>query len=394
MQDVRPGRARSVLIGAQVLASTLLLICSAVFLRGALAAARVEPGVRVSDTVVVTLANESRRPAVLAALSTDPVVSMVSASSPRDGRFATVRATDTGVVAPYAYQLVSSDYFAVMGIDVARGRAFSADERSVESGTAIVSARLADRMWPGGDALGRAIRVSLPSLAGVSAAGERAQAAQRTFTIIGVAHQRPENYAFSDGAPDLYLPAEPTSAGTQLMLRVREDPLRARALLLDRLTAVDPALGNVRTMQSIFRGLETILRIASIVTVLLGGLALLLTASGLFSVLSYVVQQRTREIGVRMALGASARTVARMVVLESARPVGLGLAGGVLLAGGLSGALMASPAASQVGGMVQVLDPISYIFSLAVIAVACVISAAVPAWRAARVNPMTTLRKD
>jgi hypothetical protein len=331
---------------------------------------------------------------VLAALSAEPVVSMVSASSPRDGRFATVRASDTGIVAPHAYQLVSSDYFAVMGIDVARGRAFSADERGVESGVAIVSSGLADRMWPGGDALGRTIRASLPSPAGDSDAEKSGPAPQRIFTIIGIAHQRPENYAFSDGAPDLYLPTEPTGAGTQLMLRVRDEPLRARALLLDRLTAVDPALGNVRTMQSIFRGLETILRIAFIVTVLLGGLALLLTASGLFSVLSYVVQQRTREIGVRMALGASARAVAGMVVLESARPVGLGLAGGVLLAGSLSGALMASPAASEVGGMVQVLDPISYASSLIVIAVACVISAAVPAWRAARVNPMTTLRKD
>ena len=179
-----------------------------------------------------------------------------------------------------------------------------------------------------------------------------------------------------------------------MVLRVNEDPLSARARLLDRLMRVDPALAHVRTLRSIFRGRETILRIAFLVAVVLGGLALLLTVSGLFSVLSFLVQQRRKEIGVRMALGASTRAVARLVLLESARPVIVGAAGGALLASGAAGALMATPVAAAIGSIVHVLDPVAYAAALLVIVAACSLAASVPAWWAARVDPMISLRTE
>jgi ABC-type antimicrobial peptide transport system permease subunit len=136
------------------------------------------------------------------------------------------------------------------------------------------------------------------------------------------------------------------------------------------------------------------LQIAFWLTVVLGGLALVLTVSGLFSVLSYVVEQQTKEIGVRMALGATTRNVVELVLSQSLRPVGIGLAAGGGLAAALATVLMATPDASEFGGWVDVFDPVAYAASLLVIVTSCVLAVSVPALRAARIDPIATLRKD
>ena len=136
------------------------------------------------------------------------------------------------------------------------------------------------------------------------------------------------------------------------------------------------------------------LQIAFWLTVVLGGLALVLTVSGLFSVLSYVVEQQAKEIGVRMALGAATRNVVGLVLSQSLRPVGVGLAAGGGLAAALAMVLMATPDASEIGGWVHVFDPVAYAASLLVIVTSCVLAVSVPALRAARIDPIATLRKD
>jgi len=126
----------------------------------------------------------------------------------------------------------------------------------------------------------------------------------------------------------------------------------------------------------------------------LGALALLLTLSGLFSVLSYLVEQRTREIGVRMALGATARDVIWLVVSQSIGPVGVGLLVGGGAAVGLAALLLATPAAETIGAIVHVLDPVAYGASFVVIIAACLLAAAFPASRAARLDPTRALRQE
>jgi ABC-type antimicrobial peptide transport system permease subunit len=116
--------------------------------------------------------------------------------------------------------------------------------------------------------------------------------------------------------------------------------------------------------------------------------------SGLFGVLSYLVEQRRQEIGVRMALGATAGKVAVLVVSQSLRPVGIGLAAGAGLAGSLAIALMSTPAAALIGQIVHVFDPVAYGASLLCIVTACVLAASIPALRAARIDPMKVLRTD
>jgi ABC-type antimicrobial peptide transport system permease subunit len=137
-----------------------------------------------------------------------------------------------------------------------------------------------------------------------------------------------------------------------------------------------------------------VLRFVFSVSVVLGGLALLLTVSGLFSVLSYVVEQRAREIGVRVALGATTRTVVGFVLSQSLRPVGIGLLAGGGLAVALAIVLLSTPAAAEIGGTIQVFDPLAYVASMLVIVTGCLLATSIPALRAARLDPITTLRQD
>jgi len=130
------------------------------------------------------------------------------------------------------------------------------------------------------------------------------------------------------------------------------------------------------------------------VTMLLGGLALVLTVSGLFSVLSYLVEQQAKEIGVRIALGATTTDVVRLVLSQSLRPVAIGLAAGGGLAAAVAIVLMTTPDAAALSGWVHVFDPVAYAASVLVIVTSCVLAVSVPALRAAGIDPSATLRKD
>jgi ABC-type antimicrobial peptide transport system permease subunit len=136
------------------------------------------------------------------------------------------------------------------------------------------------------------------------------------------------------------------------------------------------------------------LQIAFWVSVILGGLALVLTVSGLFSVLSYLVEQRKKEIGVRMALGASSQKVTRLILAQTTRPVVYGLGAGVALAAALATILIATPVGATISEIVHVTDPVAYASSLLVIVAACALAAAIPASRAAKLDPMRTLREE
>jgi ABC-type antimicrobial peptide transport system permease subunit len=137
-----------------------------------------------------------------------------------------------------------------------------------------------------------------------------------------------------------------------------------------------------------------LLGIAFWVSLVLGGLALLLTVTGLFSVLSYLVQQRTKEIGVRMALGASSQKVTRMMLSQTTRPVIYGLLAGAGFAATIATALIAAPGGAIIAEIVHVTDPVAYAGSLIVIVAACLAAAWLPAARASRLDPMQTLRQE
>jgi ABC-type antimicrobial peptide transport system permease subunit len=153
-------------------------------------------------------------------------------------------------------------------------------------------------------------------------------------------------------------------------------------------------MGSVSALRDAVARGTFVLRLGFLATAALGALALALTVSGLVGVLSYLVEQRRREIGVRMALGATPARVLRLVLTQSLRPVVVGLLLGVGLAGTLTSALLALPAAMGVGRDVEVYDPAIYAISLLCIALPCAVAACVPAFRASRIDPIATLRTD
>jgi hypothetical protein len=393
--DARPSRARNLLVAVQVTASALLLICSAVFLRGALRAAGVDVGMRTADTLMVEVVNEPSRAAMSAALAADPLVVGVAASwpgaldRPRDALVSAQAPAAAGRL-PVAYKLVSAEYFEVLDIAILRGRVFT---RADGAAVAVVSEATARSLWPNQDALGRAVLLEADPSSKTRYRDEPPQEA-RSAVVVGVARDVP-GFRFAESVPTgVYLPTDATVAKTSLTVRVHGDPERARRALLERLTAIDPNMGQVMTLRTMASLESYVLRVAFWATLVLGGLALLLTLSGLFSVLSYLVEQRAREIGVRLALGATARDVAGHVLAQSLRPVGFGILAGGGMAGALATILMATPAAAMIGRTVHVFDPFAYGGSLSCIVAACLLAAAIPALRAARIDPMATLRQD
>jgi len=301
------------------------------------------------------------------------------------------------------YELVSPEFFGVLGIEVVRGRGFAATERSPNEGVAVVSDSVAHELWPGMDAIGQVLRVEPdPTIGRPEAAPLAAQPSDdpmllaRTAVVIGITR---DVAGFSIGGTKLagagvYLPVDAEAASTGLITRVRGDAERVRYTLADRLAAIDPNMAEVSTLQTLVRADTYILGTSFWLTLVLGSLALLLTLSGLFGVLSYLVEQRTREIGVRMALGATRRGIGALVLWQSARPVSLGVLIGVSLTVGLGSALLATPAAEQIAATVQLFDPIAYVSGVLCIVAACAGAALVPALRAGRINPLAALRQD
>jgi predicted permease len=406
VRDGRPGRARDALVALQVTASALLLICAAVFLRSAWASATVDPGIRTAGVVTVRILDEQRRGVILDVVNGDPVVASVAAAFPGFmgglGGFSALAEGANGKSRVTA-QFVSPEFFDVLGIDVVRGRGFSQAERSADAAVAVVSESVARELWPGIDAVGQILRVepNPPDPSRAEGTGDwRApdDLPLRPFTVdvVGivrdVAGVRLGGVRL--GGAGVYVPTSAEAARTTLTMRVHGDAERARRALIDRLAAIDANMGEVSTMQTIARAEAYLLGIPFWLTLVLGTLALLLTLSGLFSVLSYLVEQRTREIGMRMALGATRRGIAALVLSQSARPVGVGLLLGSSVTAALGAALLATPAAELIGSTVRLLDPVAYAAGLLWIVAACTCAALIPALRAARIDPIGALRQD
>jgi hypothetical protein len=287
---------------------------------------------------------------------------------------------------------VSSEYFDVLGFDVVSGRGFTQAERTADAGVVVVSETIARQLWPNSDGVGQVVRLDAPE----SGSPGTPSMPSRTLTVVGVVRDpgRASGMSYLDMFRGVYLPTRPETPETWLFLRVHGNPEQARHVLLERLTSIDPALGNIITLRTMAAMQTYLLQIAFWVTVILGGLALVLTVSGLFSVLSYVVEQQAKEIGVRIALGAATRDVVRLVLSQSLRPVGFGLAAGGSLAAAVAIVLTTASDAAEIAGWVRVFDPVPYGAGLLVIVTSCALAVSVPALRAARIDPIATLRKD
>jgi predicted permease len=392
----------NLLVMGQVALSLMLLSAAGLFVRSSLRVARVETGFRVAGQAVAevdaSLAgyNEARGRevyrAVLDRLRAAPGVesASIAATIPFGmvsiGRSLQRPAGGRGEL-ECRYNIVGSEYFRTMGIPVLRGRAFGPQDADRGApAVAILDREAAEELWPGGDAVGRHVRM-LP------AGSEPA----RAIEIVGVVAPIRESVMGRRAEPHLYAPfgqayqsnahfhVRSAGAGTDAEARLVETVRREIAAVDSHLPVL--ALRSMAThMDSSFD--LWLVRTGATMFVIFGAVALLLAAIGLYGVRAYSVGMRTREIGIRMALGAEAADALGMVLREGLMLMAIGGAVGLALSLGvgkvLSGLLYGVPS----------VDPVVLSISPAVLGAVSLVACWVPARRAARIDPMMALRDE
>lgn len=275
---------------------------------------------------------------------------------------------------------VTAGYFTTMGIDVVRGRAFTASDREGDSEILIINETLADRFFPDADPIGKRITFDHPEDPDVF-----------WREIVGVARDV-RNFGIREGSRyAVYSPWAQTPFGPLWPVVRVEGPLEPVGdALRAEVAAIDPglAVALVRPMTDIVRDEIATDRFVAFLLSLFAGVALALAVIGLYGVVSYGVSRRTREVGVRMALGAGAGRISRSIVGGSLALVGVGL----LL--GLVGAWLATRLVESLLFGVPRTDPLTIGVVVVVLTAATAAAAAIPAARAARVPPTEALRAE
>jgi predicted permease len=387
--EASPTRLRNALIIGQITVASLLLITSGILLREAARLGQTDTGLRTKDVVSVEI-EEKTRPAVLTSLRASRLVDAIASgvALPLDMRFPSVSVAAGGDSAALdaSYNRVSASYFDVLKIGIARGRAFGTQDEKNAAPVVILSEAAARRLWPGGDALGRTIRLHLPSKTAIDDPIRAYQDAR----VVGIARDVVVR-SVEEGRDRavLYFPSSVEAPGCCLLVRVRGDAAAAKSALDAELArAIPGGADRIDRLETFVVGAVYPYRAAYWVSLVLGMLALGLTVVGVYGVVAYVVGQRTREIGVRIALGATTRDVLGLILRQSSRQAVVGCGFGALLAIGVARVL-----ASNIEGM-PAFDIIAFAGAALCVFGACMVAALVPSRRAAKIDPTTALRYD
>jgi len=282
---------------------------------------------------------------------------------------------------------VSEGYLETMRTRLLRGRLFNAGDTAQAPRCIIVDARLAQKFWPNLDPVGR--RLYRPEDAQHLTPGPKTQ----FITVVGVVDNVKLMGLVDDDARfgAYYFPyAQSPEHGLALAVRSTRDPRLLATAIRGVVAAIDPELPlyKVKTMHELTQQALVGRRVPMLLALGFAAVALFLCAVGVYGVLAYQVAQRTREIGIRMALGGTARTISRLVLAESGRMLALGLAIG------LAGALVAGRAMRNLLYGVQPMEPAVLVAVAAVLAGVALVAALVPARRAQRIDPALALAAE
>ena len=295
-----------------------------------------------------------------------------------------VRASAAPRIAVAGVDFVDAGFFRVLDVPIVRGRAFTSDEERQATPVAIVSEAAARALWPTADPIGQFVEQS------AEPPRQSRLARVRSARVIGVSRNAVSGWIGTGlERPVIYYATRADSGGTKILARVSGDARQGRQRIDRDIGAVDQsAVIEMHTLDDYLAVQRWPFKIFSLISSAIGAIALLLTLIGIYGVLSYVVAQRTKEIGIRMALGASVGGVVGQVLRQSARYAVVGIVPGTVLALGVS-KLFAS-----VLVIVDTFDPTGYAFGAAIVLIACLAAAWAPARRAARIDPMAALRYE
>ena len=401
-------RLRAGLIAGEVALSLLLLFGAGLLIRSAIALQQVNPGfdphgvmsARIAlpqasygepSRIVDTFERMAGDTAAIPGVSHAAVTSF-AAMGPGGGSNGLQaddgRAFDMKNLVPAGLRIITPGFFQTMRIPIVRGRGFDATDRRGGQRVMIISEALAARMFPGQDPIGKRIGCC-----------EQTPDKQPLWkVVIGVAGDVRSRGPATAPRPEFYLPLQQTPDDawnwTQrtmyIVARTDGDPSALTAPMRAMVARVDPELPlyDVRLMDQRLAGTLETARFNTLLLSLLGGIGLLLAASGIYGVIAYFVSQRTQEIGVRIALGASTASVVRLILVQAMRPVAAGAAIGVVAALAASRVL-----ASQLFNVSRT-DPLTIGAVVAALVGVALIASAVPARRAAAVDPTRALQSE
>ena len=391
-------RLRAALAAGQLALSMVLLVGAGLLAHSFARLVRVEPGADVRGLALLDLSPvEARYPtraerarfydAVLEQVRAIPgvVTASVVSGTPGTSSFSfDVRLEAEGAGAPLAAQPAllpfgeaDTSYFRTLGIPIRDGRAFEAADLEPGADVAIVGASLARQLWPDGRAVGRRFRLD---------------SAARWLTVVGVAGDvkllGPDD---REGRFQYYRPVRPGAGGQRtIAVRAAGDPATLLPSLKAAVWSVDPAQPIDAAETAVARYREPLAKPRFLLTLMLAfaTVAALLAAVGLYGVVAYTVAQRTREIGIRLAIGARASRVVAGMVREGAL---LALAG---IAAGLAGALALTRFLASLLFDLSPTDPATLGAVAVALALVAVLATWIPARRASRVDPVIALRED
>jgi len=272
------------------------------------------------------------------------------------------------------FNVIGSDYFHTLQIPLLNGRDFAEQDRADSPKVVIVNQTMANRFWPGANAVGHQVYVW-----------------DEWRTVVGVAHDIKYHRMNEDPRSFIYFP-QLQANGTEANILVRASlptaaviaNVRAAAKSLD--TKVQPI--ETDDLEGLLHVSLFANRIAATLASVLGALGMLLAGLGIYGVLSYSVSQRLREIGIRLALGAQTKDVLRLIVGHGLRLALVGAAVGALVS------VMARRGMSSLLFGISATDPVTFVVVLCVVTLAAAFAAYIPARRAMRVDPMTALRHE
>jgi predicted permease len=277
--------------------------------------------------------------------------------------------------APEAFvRMVSDGYFEAVGISLKTGRTFTEADRATSEKVAVVNETLARTLWPGQDAVGKMLRQD---------GGRRV-----VGVVADVRHQAVEK----TGGSEMYLPLRQTGdyAAIQLVVRTVLPPARLATAVRAALRPLDPNLpvNEFQTLQGLVDQAVSPRRFLVMLLIGFAGFALLLASLGIYAVISYSVSQRAHEIGIRMALGASAGDLQNSILLRTLGLAGIGLAVGLAVSRVVTSALEGLLFGVTPG------DPVTFVAMSAVLTAAAALAGYLPARRASRIDPMVALRAE
>ncbi len=270
---------------------------------------------------------------------------------------------------------VGPRYFSTLEMPIAAGREIGAQDVRGAPRTVVVNETLARQLWPGGTVLGRALRVD----------GD-------TFEVVGMARDAKYDEPTEDPRPFIFVSLaqySPLDRDTAIV-RTTTAPALVGAAVQAEIRALDSALPvfDVRSLETVLRDRADKQRGVSMLLAAFGLLALLLAALGLYGVMAYAVTKRTREMGVRLALGATPGQLTRLIATDGLR---------LALTGVAIGGLLALPLAQVLGALifgVQIADLAAFVGTCALLVVVALVAAVLPARRAARLDPIVALRNE